>query len=168
MKIALLVLVAVLSACSRKPAPPATPDSTALAAELATYRQVLVLLSPKTAENFEAAAKFRGGPGNVGPGDFQEVYAYGESLVSGSTVAIMLAYSGAWQLPKGTAGRPMTPPQYLRAFIADENAAQAVLVTPKGALIVAREQTLDVLLDMKKIGAEAADIPYTVIPAAKK
>lgn len=167
MRAALLVLAASLAACSRKPAAPAAPNAAALAVELATYKQVLVPLMPVTAENFARAAKFKGGAANVGPGDFQEVYAYGESLVSGSTVAVLLAYSGAWLLPQGAAARPMTPPQFLRAFMNDEAAARAVLITPKGGLIVAREQTLDVLIEARKAGAKTADLPFAVIRASK-
>lgn len=166
MRTALLLLVASLAACSRKPAPPATPAPAALAVELATYKQVLVLIAPETAENFARAAKFKGAD-NVGPGDFKEVYAHGESLVSGSTVAVMLAYSGAWLLPMGAAARPMTPPQYLRTFMGDEEAARAVLITPKGTLIISREQTLDVLLETTKASAAPADLPYAVIHASK-
>ena len=146
MKLALLLLAACLTAC-RKPAP-AAPGAAALAVELTTYRQVLVLLAPESLE-------------------YKEVYAYGETLIAGSTVPVMLAYSGAWLLPRGSAARPMTPPQYLRVLMNDETAVRAVLITPKGNMVVAREQTFDVLLEMTKSGSPPADLPYAVVRASK-
>jgi hypothetical protein len=166
MRVLTAVLLAVsLAACDRKQAPPATPTAEALGAELATFRQVLVLLSPETMRNLAHAESIRG-PGNAVTGDFSEVYGHLESIVGGSTVAVMVAYSGAWLLPKDVVARPMTPTQFLRAFIVNEECARAVVITPRGDLVVSREQVLDVLIETRQAGAVGEDLPFSLIHSA--
>lgn len=165
MRTAILLFAVTLTAC-RKPAPAGAPSAAALGAELATYRQVLVPLSPETAENIARVEKIKG-PGNAVTGDFKEVYAHGETRIAGSTVAVLVAYSGAWLLPAGFAARPMTPAQFLRAFMGEETTARAVVIAPRGSLIVSREQVLDVLLETRKASPSDADLPFALIRAAK-
>ena len=167
MRLGLLFFVVSLASCGRKPVPPPAPTAAALGTELATYRQVLVILSPITAENIQRVEAIKG-PGHAETGDFQEVYAHADSTVAGSSVAVIIAYSGAWLLPRGVAARPMTPPQFLRAFANDEECGRAVLITPKGTIFIERAQHLEVLISMRNAGAVAADLPFSLIRGAAR
>jgi hypothetical protein len=164
MRPAVLAALAALSACcSRTPSPaPAVPSPQAIAAELATYKQVLVPLAPDTKASVQRAIRLKGAD-KVVEGDYQEFYEKGEAVVDGSTATVLVAYSGAWLLPKGTIARPMTAAQFLRAFAADESCVRAVLATPRGAIVVARDQTVDVLVEIKTAGGDVGNIPFTVV-----
>lgn len=163
--LALLLLTTALAACHRAKETPRPPTAEELGAELAKYPQVLVPLSPDTAENMRRAAAFKGRD-SVGPGDFQPVYEHATATVAGSTVTVLMAVSGAWMLDHGAAAQPMSPTQFLRALGEDSTSRYAVLATPKGTLIVSKEQVLDAMIAAKRAGAVVEDIPFTIIRGA--
>ncbi len=163
--LALILLAATLAACHRANNAPHAPTAEELGAELAKYPQVLLILSPETAENMRRAAEFRG-TRDISPSDFQPVYEHETAIISGSTVSVLAAVSGAWLLPPALAARPVSPPQFLRALGEDPVCRFAILTTPKGSLIVAKEQVLDALIAAKNAGAAVEDVPFTIIRGA--
>lgn len=159
--LAAAVLLALAAAACRK-APPPGPTPEALAAELATYRQVFAPLAPETAASFRLAVEQRG-PGNVRSSDVATVYAEDAVVVAGSTVAVLVAYSGAYMMPTDVIARQMNVMQFLRDFKDREHLGGALLVSPKGRLFVPRAQLIDVLIETRKAGAPDEELPYTVI-----
>lgn len=155
------VLLALAGAACRK-APPSGPTPEALGAELATYRQVFAPLSPETAASFRLAVEQRG-PGNVRSADVATVYAEDAVVVAGSTVPVLVAYSGLMIMPTDVIARPMNVTQFLRDFGDRQNLGGALLVTPKGRIFVPRSQYLDVLIETRKAGAPDEELPYTVV-----
>ena len=164
-RLPLILLIMVLAACERPKAPARPPTADELGAELATYAQVLVPLAPETVENVRRAAAFKGTE-SVRPGDFQPVDEHVTADIAGSSVTVLMAYSGAWLLPRDQTSQPMTSIQFLHALGEDQAARFAVLITPKGNLFVGKEQLLDVMIAARKAGAATEDIPFTIIRGA--
>ena len=144
-RLMIVALTAALTACGKTKIPPSPTSAAAVGVELATYPQVLVPLSAHPLGNAETA------------------YQYGAATVSGSTVAAMIAYSSAWLLPDTSTARPMTPLQFLQAFASSEPCGLAVLITPKGSLLIGRSDLLDVLVAARDAGAATAELPFTAI-----
>ena len=162
MRILAAAVLAVLAAgaCRKAPVPEATPA--ALGAEIATYRQIFAPLAPETADSFRRAVELRGIQ-NVRSGDVTTVYLEDAVVVSGSTVPVLVGYSGAWIMPTDVIARPMSALQFLREFASLDKLGGALIVTPKGRLFVSREQLLDVLIEARRAGATEAELPYTVV-----
>lgn len=154
---AFVVLVAALAACGRGEAPPAPPSASELGAELATFRQILVPLSPATAENAK-----------LDPENFKEVYELGTTTSEGASIGVLVAYSDPWLLPASAIGRPMSVLQFLRAFGQEERAQAAALVAPKGQLYFTRAQLPGVLAGARTAGASDADLPFSAVKGSAR
>jgi hypothetical protein len=156
----LVVLIAALAACGRKP--PAAPTPEALGTELATYPQILVPLTPQTLEDLRDVIA-RKGIENVSLSTFKQSYAHGSATVNGKHIAVFVAFAGTWQAPKGVPLQPMSVQQYLRAFAGDVETDVATLAAPKGNMFFTREQLPDVIGAARAAGASSGDLPFVVV-----
>lgn len=154
-----LAAIAALGACARKH--PAPPEPKALGAELATFPQVLLPLSPDTMRDFKAAADtagFAAAAKGVWP-----AYALASAAVDGSTATLFVAYATPWQAPKGIALQPVSIQQFLRAFSAEGRAGVAMVVAPKGTMFFTREQMHEVGAGAEAAGGSSADLPFSFL-----
>lgn len=156
-----LMILLVALACQR-PAPLLPPTPAALGAELATFHQVLVPLTPETLDDLKAAIA-REGIENVTLTSFRQSYVHGSATVNGKKTAVFVAYSGPWQAPKGMLLRPMSVHQYLRAFAADAQTDLAMLTAPKGNMFFTRDQLPEILGVTRTAGASSDDLPFALI-----
>ena len=147
----LTLLLITLAAC-RKTAPPAPPTPEALGAELATFRQVLMPLTPEAL--------------NTARSDRPNPYALGSVLLDGRPAAVFAAYAGPWLAPREMLAQPMSIQQFLSAFGNDRRAGLAEVIAPKGALFFTREQLPDVIRAARAAGASDEALPFTIIRGA--
>lgn len=155
------VLLAALLAC-RKPAPPAPPTPEALAAELATFPQLLAPVAPEAVDDFTAAVA-RDGAARAGSAYIRKNYIHSSSTVNGRKAEVFVGYAGPWQAPKGTALQPMSVQQFLRTFGSDAQTDIATVIAPKGNMFFTREQLPDIIAAARAAGARSEDLPFTVV-----
>lgn len=157
--VVLLVLATAHAAC-RKSAPPAS-DPAAIGRELATFRQVLMPLSPQFVELIG-----RSGVERAVPSDVPVPYMLGEIPVNGRLSPVFAAYTDPWKAPKGLAMRPMSIDQFLSSFAFDMRADIALVRAPKGDIHFTRGQLPEVLAAAHAAGAAVENLPLSVINGA--
>lgn len=160
---AFVVLAAALAACGRSPAPTAQPTPEAIGAEIATFSQILVPLSTQTISNLKIAAELKGGLQNVTTGDFTPDYQFGSVTADGKPAAVLVAFSDPWLAPTEALTMPMSLPQFLRAYEASPKASLAVLIAPRGEIIITREHLPRVRQVVAVSGRPDADLPFVLI-----
>lgn len=159
---ALVVLAAALAACGKAAAPPAPPTAQALGAELATFPQLLVPVSTETWASMQAAV-VRNDMDHANANQYQRPYAHPVVTVGGKDTRVLVAYTGAWLAPAPVPLQPMSVPQFLRTFGADEGTDLASVIAPKGRMFFTREQLPDVIAAARAAGAVAGDAPYGIV-----
>jgi len=165
--LALVVLAAALAAACRKPAPPEPPTPEEIGAELATFPQLLVPLSTDTAKGLKRAIELRGRLENVTRDDFEQSYEVVSVNEGGVSLAVMLAYAGAWLAPSGTLSQAMSVPQFFHAFEADAQAGVAVIVAPKGNIVITRDQIPRVRAKLVDAGVSDRQLPFSLVRGSR-